>query len=72
MLFQCIEDTWSLSVFVSGIKSEVDFFLIGIFSIVGMILAKIVDSVIHDREFSLIWKLRPQLVDSDKREADAA
>ena len=43
MLFQCIEDTWSVSVFVSGIKSEVDFFFIGIFSIVGMILAKIVD-----------------------------
>ena len=41
MLFQCIEDTWSVSVFVSGIKSEVDFFFIGIFSIVGMILAKL-------------------------------
>ena len=48
MLFQCIEDTWSVPVFVSGIKSEVDFFFIGIFSIVGMILAKIVDRGIPD------------------------
>jgi len=71
MLFQCIEDTRSVSVFVSGIKSEVDFFFIGIFSIVGMILAKIVDRGIPDRAFSSFWKLSPQLVDSDKREADA-
>ena len=56
MLFQCIEDTWSVSVFVSGIKSEVDFFFIGIFSIVGMILAKIVDRGIPDRAFSLLSK----------------
>ena len=54
MLFQCIEDTRSVSVFVSGIKSEVDFFFIGIFSIVGMILAKIVDRGIPDRAFSLL------------------
>ena len=54
MLFQCIEDTWSVSVFVSSIKSEVDFFFIGIFSIVGMILAEIVDRGIPDRAFSLL------------------
>ena len=72
MLFQCIEDTWSVPVFVSGIKSEVDFFFIGIFSIVGMILAKIVDRGIPDRRSPSFWKLSPQLVDSDKREADAA
>ena len=72
MLFQCIEDAWSVSVFVSGIKSEVDFFFIGIFSIVGMILAKIVDRSIPDRAFSLLLETESPTVDSDKREADAA
>ena len=54
MFFQSIKDTWSISVFISGIKSEVDFFFIGIFSLVGMILAMIVDRGIPDRAFSLL------------------
>ena len=48
MFFQSIEDTWSISVFISGIKSEVDFSFVGIFRIVGMILAKSVDRGIPD------------------------
>ena len=54
MFFQSIEDTWSISVFISGIKSEIDFFFVGIFRIVGMILAEIVDRGIPDRTFSLL------------------
>ena len=54
MFFQSIEDTWSISVFISGIKSEVDFSFVGIFRIVGMILAKSVDRGIPDRTFALL------------------
>ena len=72
MLFQCIEIRGVFPFSYPASKVRLDFFFIGIFSIVGMILAKIVDRAFPTGRSPSFWKLSPQLVDSDKREADAA
>ena len=53
MLFQCIKDCRSISVFISGIKGQINDFLVCITGIVGIVLFKIIDGGVSGRTFPL-------------------
>ena len=59
MFFQGIEYKWCISVFVSAVKCEINFFIIGIVGIISIVRAKFFDGRISDRKLAFGLKTEP-------------
>jgi len=58
VLFQCIQDSGCVSVFIAAVKGEVNDFLFCIFGIIGIVLFQFIEGGVCHRRFALLLETK--------------